>query len=299
VSWVVSIPVWGTRYTRTFAQYTVPALRAALEGFTEPVYFIVHTDAPEHVKKALEGFRGETHPVGAAPTYVTLQESHADAINRAAIGDNVVLLNADLVVSNNLFTRCREHFAAGRRAVVLTGIRTNLEDAPPPIGAPPRALLEWAWEHRHQIIKDLEWGRGTSMLPTNLFFTHDGSVVARGFHLHPVAIVKHAAIAFKSTIDGDLLEHFAREEIHVVTSPDDLAMLEMSPRERRFPVRPGRNAVMTPDSVARAMRTRASKLHRWLFTHRIVITGTGEKVNDVAPAKLVLKGLGEKQLCLG
>jgi len=131
------------------------------------------------------------------------------------------------------------------------------------------------------------------MLPTNLFWADGGSVVARGFHLHPAAIIKRPDTSFRSTIDGDLLDCFPREAIHVVVDPDDCSMCEVSPPERRFPVR---GLHFTPQLVAGAMRSRASATHRWLFEHRITVRGTGvEVVGDAAIARAVLECLGHPE----
>lgn len=268
--WIISVPVWGNRCLDIFCRGAAPALMAALERLREPWRFVVHTDRPDLIAAALPGCAIEFRSLPRKPTYIALQESHADALRAAAPGDRVVLLNADLVVSGNLLEACAGHIAAGKRAVVLLGIRTAQGPELPPAGAAPRALLEWAWAHRHQIIKDLEWPHGGSMLPTNLFWSRGSSVVARGFHLHPVAVLKSEDVSFQSTIDGDLLDHFPRELIHVVTSPDDCAMAEVSPPERRFPVRAG---ALTPAMVAASMRSRASETHQWLATHRIGVVG--------------------------
>lgn len=270
-SWVVAIPMWGNRYISLFIKYAAPALLRALRDFDEPVRFVIHTDDPMRASKALPRQMMEMRRIPKKPTYVTLQQSHAEAISVARPGEAVMLLNADLVVSENMFRKCALHLDEGKRAVVVLGIRTDVTREQPPVGADPRDLLNWAWRNRHQIIKDLEWETGTSMLPTNLFFSKDNSVVARGFHLHPVVIAKENDISFISTIDGDLLEHFPRDTIHVVTDPDDVSMIEISPRNRRFPVRAGRR--LSPATVAASMRERASELHRWLFTHRIVVCG--------------------------
>ena len=287
-SWVISVPIWGPQYVQVFIEHAAPALRMALAGFGESVRFVCHTDSPGEVTAALRPFPVQTLPVGLRPTYVTLQESHAQVISMADLGDVVVLLNADLVISGNLIRGCAQHFNSGKKAVVLLGIRTNLLTGLPPAGAEPRALLEWAWDHRHQIIRDLEWGTGSSMLPTNLFFVNDDSVVARGFHLHPVAIVKDHEITFGSTIDGDLLDVFDRSTLHVVTSPDDISMLEISEPSRRFPVRT--EAGLTPARVAGAMRTRASPLHRWLFEqHRIIVRGSGNGCDDLPAVGEIMK----------
>lgn len=290
--WVISVPAWGERCVRALAELSAPSLLWALRdlGSEDDVRMLVHTDAPDRVRAlpwAWAGVRLETRPVGSKPTYVTLQESHADAVQSAAVGERVVLLNADLVVSRNFLRACARHFDDGALAVVLLGIRTPEGPEKPPIGAAPRDLLEWAWGHRHRIIQDLEWPRGRSMLPTNLFFSVGESTVARGFHLHPAAIVKCADTECKSTIDNDLLDHFPVERVHVVVDPDDCAMCEVSPAERRFPVR---SEDMTPRLVAGAMRTRATAIHRWLFAkHRMLVRGRLEEVSaDIEVAKQIL-----------
>lgn len=282
--WLISIPVWGESYLYTFTTYTVPALRAALEESQLPVRFMIHTDQPATVREALEGFDVIVHPVIGPAGYTTLQYSHRDAVNAAKAGEYVALLNADLIVSKNLFSSCETHLSNGRPAVVLAGIRTVMDYAnnPPPIGMGSRELLEWAWEHRHQIIRDLEWDTGRSMLPTNLFFVQDDTVVLHGFHLHPVAIKKpHSGeMNFISTIDGDLLEHFDTEQIHLVSDPDDMSMLEISPPERRFPVR---DRPFTAQLVAGAMMGRASMQHCLFFQQRLVVKGTNPDACNEMP----------------
>lgn len=282
--WLISVPVWGDKYRQTFETYAMPALRAALDGF-EPVRFVIHTDKPDWAKQVVSPLACDAIQIPQGSAYVALQNAHSDAIRRATLRQRVVLLNADLIVSKNLFSSCAAHISAGKKAIVTTGIRTNLDGQAPPVGANPRELLLWAWSHRHNIIKDLEWGTGGSMLPTNLFFVRSGSVILHGFHLHPVAILKEAQLSFKSTIDGDLLDKFLGSEIHVVTSPDDLSMLEMSDPTRRFPV----SGIMDERRVAGAMLSRASSMHRWLFTHRMVMVGKPEEEWEMPTVNKILR----------
>lgn len=285
--WLISVPVWGEQYVRTFVEYAAPAIRSALQGFDHQVRFLIHTDQPDAIQQALSGAAPiEFASVPNQSTYTALQYSHGDAINRAEIGERVTLLNADLIVSGNLFKACEQHMNEGKRAVVLVGIRTAMGHGPPPVGEEPRKLLQWAWEHRHQIIRDLEWGAGGSMIPTNIFFARGDSVVMHGFHLHPVAIVKEKDVSFISTIDGDLLDHFDASSIHIVTNPDDIAMLEMSPPDRRFPVR---GYPSTASDIANSMTSRASIRHRWLFESRIVVIGDGADQWDVPVAAEILQ----------
>lgn len=290
---IASVPVWGPRYVRMFRHVMLPAFITSLRYHHLPVHLVLHTDATSVAHLMTDADQQafasvELRPVPRKPTYVALQEGHADAVRQAAVGDIVILLNADIVVSENFVTRCVHEILLGAEAIVLLGIRTmfNPKDLPPP-GMGSRDLLVWAWQHRHTIIKDLEWPHGKSLLPTNLFWEADNDVVARGFHLHPAAILKNADTAFKSTIDGDLLDCYSPDVIYVVTHPDDMSMLEVSPPDKRFPVRQA--GALDPQRVASSMRTRASAMHCWLFTHRIVVCGTGAAVtNDDTVATRIL-----------
>ena len=297
MTWNISVPVWGAPYVRIFEGAAAPALLAAVARLGKAeVKFIIHTSMGEEarVRAALPGQEVEVRYIGDSPTYVALQNAHADAISSTAVGDYVVLLNADLVVSDNLLMRCAYQFGVGKQAMVLLGIRTVIGPEWPPAGAMPRTLLAWAWAHRHQIIRDLEWPTGGSLVPTNLFFSSGGSVVARGFHLHPAAIVKRGDINFRSTIDGDLLDAFPRDSIHVVVDPDDCAMCEISQSERRFPVRDqgGMNAA----KIAGSMEARASALHCWLFTHQICVVGEARDCGDHDAVHDILENMGRKEL---
>ena len=102
-SWLISIPVWGASYVQTFALIAAPALMAAVRRLREPVKFLIHTDDPAAIRLALPGQDVELRPVSNKPTYVALQEGHADAVRSAAVGDRVVLLNAGfaLCIVNN------------------------------------------------------------------------------------------------------------------------------------------------------------------------------------------------------
>lgn len=297
--WLISVPVWGDVYKKTFLERACPALREAIKALGEYtgqnlkdyVKVVFHTDSPGFADGDLPECVVEYVRISPGATYTSLQYGHRDAINMAPPDSRVGLLNADLVISRNLFAQCEKYILGGSRAVVLLGIRTLMQDEFPPVGATPRDLLSWAWDHRHQIIKDLEWGKGASMLPTNLFWSNDQSVVARGFHLHPVAIHKQADLNFISTIDGDMLDSFPRNTIHMVTDPDDMALIEMSEGGKRFPVG-GPGEVMQTAHVAAAMRSRASELHRWQFAHRIIVRGDGVGINDQPVAAEILHFLG-------
>jgi hypothetical protein len=269
--WLIPIPVWGDPYARVFAERAVPALRAALEDFDHPVQFIVHTDRPAAVLELLDGFDAEVVEIPPDTPYRGLQDAHADGIRRARPGDRVALLTADLVVSRNFFATCDAHMERGSKLILMAGTRTDADYSPAPAGLGPRDLLSWAWDHRHPIIRDVEWGTGASCVPTVLYFARGDQVVMHGFHLSVAAMEKKdAELRLESTVDDVLADHFELGEVHVVTSPDDLAVLEVSAHERRFRLS---HRPMDEIHVAHMMETLASERHKWMFRHRIVIRG--------------------------
>jgi hypothetical protein len=91
------------------------------------------------------------------------------------------------------------------------------------------------------------------------------------FHLHPLAVINDRPLNFKhETIDNDLLECFFREEVHVVTR-GELALCEVSVPDKRVSL----GKVLDDGYIAYWASLKASALHRWLFSHRIALTGDG------------------------
>lgn len=284
MNWLVSVPVWGDDHLARFVDHALPALRAALRGFPLPVRFMVHTDRPARIGQAMEGLDVILRPVPRGNDhYRQFGDCHREAVAHAGSDERVALLCADLVVSRELFLACEARFASGKRAVVAAATRTLAPEGPP-IGASSADLLAWTLRHPHPMVQACFWGE-KSCTPWAVYFRDGEDVTLRGFHLHPVAIVKDRALPFEGTLDIDLLDNFESGEIHVVTSPDELALAEMSPAARPF--RLAREA-MTPDSIAEWARTRARPVHWWLSTHRIVLQGSG-RTEDEAVWREVLQ----------
>lgn len=97
-----------------------------------------------------------------------------------------------------------------------------------------------------------------------------------GFHLHPFAFINDRPLSFGTTPDLDLAELFTIDEMHVVTSADELSFAEISPLSHDL----GRQATKLGfENVARwAMHT--LPLHHWQFGHPIAIIGDGSDIGD-------------------
>ena len=288
--YLIVVPVWGDHYS-LFRDYGVRSLRAAL-GDRE-AKFLIRTDNPAGIKRCLYGYEVDARTV-EGPSYDTFCQGHREGVDEAPEGTRVVLLCADHVVSGNFFDGLDWHFAFGAEAVVMSGFRTRLEDVEGiPIGAKPRDLLKWGLEHPHKITQELFWGAGGATTPSTLFFERGDTVIHRGFHLHPVAIEKKRVITgggHNRTIDDYLLENFAKEDIRVITDADDIALLEVSPHWRNF-----RGPPVEMDNVVQWAKTQTTPMHRWLFTHRMVMRGGNEDPGDREVCDRILEALGGQE----
>lgn len=268
-SWLISAPVWGAIYARHFIQAALPSQRAALHHAGLTARWIVHTDQADMIRPEMADLDVEFRSVPrGADRYAQFGDAHRECLASAQTGEYVALLTADIVVSRETFAACTTRFGEGKKAIVAAASRT-LGRTYPLIDATAPDLLDWTMDWRHPMIMACFWGQ-PSNTPWAVYFRHDGRTILRGFHLHPLAVVKDRSIPFKGTLDQDLLTNFRHSEIHVVTDRHELAMAEISPADRNISLR---RRAMTPESIADWARTRALPVHRWLSTHRIVIQG--------------------------
>lgn len=285
--WVISVPAWGERHVRCACSHMIPAILMSLDKAQIPhedCAFVVHTDRPEQFDSKLhsENFDIADVPPGGNK-YVQFVAAHRDVLGRAKIGDAVIFINADMVCSIEFFAAVRARFEQGKRAVMTLGSRTSA-DGSPPVGVSSRELLAWGWANRHHWIEDSVWGRGRTVMPSELYFEQPGQVVLHAFFHAPVAFLKQPGMRIETTIDDDFASQFARQDLHVVSDADELSFVELSPPGRLF----ASGDALSVDGVVhwanRQMRNRAglrtTPLHRWLFSHRRVIMGDG-RMGDV------------------
>lgn len=292
---IIVVPAWGS-YVKTFLG---PVLRSHKEAIalmtrelagTVEVRYVVVTDQQAPIAKALEGFDLTLAPIVAPPQnrlFNMLCEGHARGIDVARKGDRIVFLNADIMVSRETFLAVERRFRKGKKAVVCGGTRTVLGPltwAPGPL--PARALAKWAFEHPHAITKNFMWGSGTTTHPSVVYFQNGPNVVLRGFHIHPLAVIKDRELTFHGSVDLNLIDAYKREEIHVVTDVDELSIAEISIKGKGH--YQSERVLDVSQIVSWAMRG-ASPMHWWNFRHRIMIAGDGAEVSDSEVADQVLR----------
>lgn len=290
MQWLITVPCWGSEYIEKFKTCTLPSINSALSEIKSPARFVIHTENPNAFVGA--EFKGpvEFHavPLGRC-LYTTFGNAHREILELAEDGECIAFLTADIIVSKECFANAEKRFRDGKRAIVITAARTLAKPIECPIGASSVDLLEWSFSHKHPVTEGCYWGRGRNTVTWALYFEGEHGTVLRAFHLHPFALVNDRPLYFnRETVDLDLLERFSHDEIHVVTDPSEMSFAEISGAEKSIP----QGVPLCVDSTVAWARHHTTKLHRWLFGHRIVIRGTAEDTHDVAPAEEILGILG-------
>lgn len=288
--WTVAVPAWGERCVAVFLRYSLPALARALRELGSPAGVVVWTDQPDRVLSVAGGLpnvemRDVPGPDGA---FESMSACHRQVLQEAGPRDRVVLLTADMVVSREVLATSARLCAAGVQLVCCAAPRA-LQDAGCPTDATGRELLAWAWENRHPMTRECTWPEGRSYDVWRMYFERGEEVAARVFLPHPLVVVPHGRkMEFRPTIDVNLAGNFSRAVTHLITSPEEGAVVELSPEEKEFVV---------TDSMACRMTTRGPSAppfvsqfnarHRMFFGKKIVIRGTGD-VDDEAVVKRML-----------
>jgi len=285
-NWVIGIPAWGRAYISTLLRVTLPSVKAAL-GERNARFVIVTDDPPfvstwfvkhlphadvKYIHPSSRSFPGDL----GKERYARLGDASRTILDQIRIGEAATLLMADMAVSCDWFSSAEKYFNQGKSLIVIAGGGRTC-DGDPPIGASAAELRKWSWEHRHPWIRQCTWGSGSSRAPTVLFFAKNGTVICRGFHQHSHAAFRKLRPMTFSTITGDagkggLAEsNFKRDEIAVITSPDEIGFAEMTPRESNWPT----GDKLSVEGMIKFARN-MTDWDWWLFSHRFYLMGDGD-----------------------
>lgn len=268
----IALAVWGREFVERFLEMPLASHVAALAAFGGDVRYLLYTDDDSlagEITRAT-GRVVERRPLKRFKGYYSmLLNAHQDALLLAR-GDVVIPLNADNVVSVETFTAIRRRIDEGRKLVMCASTRTD------PRSYAPRAsadLLRWSAQNMHPITRELIWGEGRSAHPSLLYFRRGESMVVRGFHLHPIAVVADQAFKIEKSIDWNLGDILPRSEIHVVCDPHELALAEISPPSKSMPTQRFRYSMQDVLMWATGM---ARPMHWWFASHSIRICGDAD-----------------------
>lgn len=287
--WLISAPAWGQRCVDVFCATALPAIERAMvryEQTTGDAYLIVHTDSPDRVRGAASQIRIETRPPPAGlRAFDCLSQSHREVLSMGLRGDRVMLLTADLILSEEGLLSCERILSQGDKwLVACAGIRA-LESGMIP-ASNGRELLDWAWEHRHPMTQACTWPGGRSSDLSRVYFSDGPNVVARLCLPHPLAVlIDGRPLPFSPTIDVNLIKNFHDGEIYLVTSPDDLGLVELSPPDKDFQV--GHWGIHERLSMGKIVI--ADPQQRTLMSSKIVLRGSYADCEDDAYVNTILE----------
>lgn len=284
--WVVALPVWGERYLSIFEQAAWPALKIALGELNgDRIILAIHTDQQDRMKRLTGDFQSIINGVpGHDSAFHSLSEAHRWVLLNSPVDAHVVLLTADLVLSQGALLASARRLATGVRAIACMGMRVSDTELPTP-GLPPRQLLAWGWEHRHPMTKECTWPNGESYDIWRMYFEKGDEACCRLALPHPLVVIReHRTLNdFYPTIDVNLLMHFNWEagEIHLVTDNDELGLIELSPPDKEFvrTVPMYRRYEEFLPSIPTITQIGVPR-QNWFFNHKIIVKGTGGDCGD-------------------
>jgi len=253
-------PVWGSEYTRTFLEVTLPTLLApgnipAVPNLKECVYRIYTAPEDEALIRDSTAYAALTSLVRTEfvqirqenDKYVTSSDCYRIALAHASAARSAaLLLIPDMVFADGGIRSIVRLLKDGKRAVLVMGLRAFKETMVPEVCAefshhgciivPPRALVRVGMRHLHSIMLDHIYESDSEAFNPSVICWRAGSegFLVHTFHLHPVAVFPNdSSLRFEGTIDDDLVEagRFDREEIHIVTDSDELGWFEISRRD--------------------------------------------------------------------
>lgn len=252
----VTTIVWGTEYRQLFVDVCVPNQLTPGNLGALPVgsRYRVFTSAEDvEFLKSSAGLRSANdvipvdiviEPAGGTQSrdrFTRMTACHEVALRDAAdVGAGLIFLSPDIVMSEGTLGAVARRHASGSRAVVCAGLRldrdrfvTALKRREGPPAIPARELVSLALEALHPFTR-LHMVDGTHgpRRPISAYWNVPGEgILARCFYMHPLMV---DPVRREVMPDGTIDQHFvvhacpAREQIHVVTDSDELAVFEMS-----------------------------------------------------------------------
>ncbi len=295
--WLISVPAWGDEYIKLARDFALPSIVQAARHATRQPFFIVHTDRPSDLTGLFGGFPCDIRPTPSGGRMDRLGDMHRDALKDARPGDYFSPLNADLVLSREVFSAAERRFAEGKRLVMIVAPRTL--GGHPGFGCDAASMVDFFLGHPHPMVQQATWTSPGTFHPSVIYQRNGDNAGCNAFHMHPVAAVAPAEpIIFNSTVDNDFVCAFSRDDCHIVTDPTEMAMAEISPPDKRLDGThreggpPGAIILRSPNWVA-DWGMGMLPMHRWFFRHRVMYRGTDAFPDDPVPRIIQLMDYAE------
>jgi hypothetical protein len=301
LQYVLIMPVWGEHHSDLFLRYCIPFLLTEGNIGTFP-----DRQLQMHVtSRRADLARMRRHPnyarlrdvttlreveiddlVDTATPHRAMTECYLHVLRNLASAEQTVTIfpTPDCILSRDALLRIRQRMEGGYRAIMMCGLRLELESMQPLLdeivcddrinALSERALTSLALQHLHPISQrcDVSSNEFWTGWPSHLYWVSPQRdwLLAHCFHLHPMAVRGvPKRIDIESTIDGDYLLSLGikPEEYYVCDSSDELLCFELSPAPKRINTRTGR---LKPRHLARFLAMGSNPLHHRFFEHPIL-----------------------------
>jgi len=264
-------PVWGSSFVDLFVGVALPSqltprnIRGVAQA-SDCLYQIFTTTADAGRIRAHDSFRELERVVPVEVICIddlftdevlaksdwfirVMTACHRSALETAAkTGAGAFFLPPDMVYSEGTLTSAAEHMSAGKRAVLIPGVRLTEETFVPEIlthydgsrgwlRLESRELVRIALKHLHPVSQSLFWNSAEfNVTPANVHWrVGDSGMLVRGFHLHPLLVrpLPGPVGAFES-IDGVYLQDLRQtaSEIYVGADSDEMLVFGLTSRSR-------------------------------------------------------------------
>jgi len=275
INYVFITPVWGAAFVRTFTEATLPAQLTPgnLGTFRDDpgaVYRILTRSEDRQAIEESAAFRELSRLIRTEITLIDdlISPNHyytllTDCYNRAIeLSDGArtnpayFFLTADCLWSDGAFQKARARVEGGKRAVMVQGLRVNMDTFEPelrerygtPDGlalvCPPRELTRLALEHLHLITTSMTWnGDLVNRWAAALHWRGDASaLLTRSWVLHPMLVHPEADVRIVDVNgrNGSTVDHLyvkqacaCYDDVYIVTDSDELVAVEMSSGDYR------------------------------------------------------------------
>jgi hypothetical protein len=306
--YVLVMPVWGDHHTGLLLRYCVPFLltNGNIGAFPDRQLQVYLTSrradfARMRQDRSYQRLGALTRLVeieiddiiDLTQPYQAMTRCYMHALQMLAAPERTVTFfpTPDCILSRDALRVMKRRIEAGARAVMLCGLRVELESVAPLLGQmvastsgtggiSERELAALGLRHLHPISKGCDAASSEFLVgcPAHVYWiAPDRSwLLAHCFHLHPMAVRGvPTVIDPDATIDGDYLLGLGLEadQCYICQNSDELLALELSPKAKRIDARIGR---LSERHLSRFSAIATNTLHRDFFTKRILFRGVQE-----------------------
>ena len=304
---LIVIAVWGDKFIRQMCDVCLPCVLAdgnlpaipAEERFRF-VFVTKRSDIArlesepmvQRLRELIPVEILEFDPTAYASTHLALSGAHRLALLMAAKESaHFVLLDPDLIFSNNTLASARRLARAGNSAVMTAGLRLATEFAMPVLRElqlsktyanngllEPRNLMKFGMEHFHPEVARYYFNSSNFTLwpLVCLWPVGDEGLLDRSFHLHPLVLdMRNCRPEAMSTLDYDTIDGAFvyrafpdRRRVYVEKDSDNILVFSFSSLSECIePMRKNRARVSLLRQTAYMFNV--NPLHRSFFDHAI------------------------------